>query len=93
MKRNEITISIDHYHEMRDLNEAIKKNYAVYVNYIGGNDDRTYEMYSNDNTIKKLFKENEELHRKLIDFEINTPTHKELLNMSLWEFKKWKNNQ
>ena len=95
MEKNTVILKLEDYNEMKVFNENIKKNHTIYI-YMNGNSRWTSEIYSTDRFVKRIEKTNLDLMKQIKELKepnLNTPTHKELLNMSLWEFKKWKNNQ
>ena len=95
MEQNTVILKLEDYNEIKSFNENIKKNHTIHI-YMNGNSRWTSEIYSTDRFVKRIEKTNLDLMKQIKELKepsLNTPTHKELLNMSLWEFKKWKNNQ
>ena len=91
MEKNTINLSVEDYNEMRDFNEALKKNNAVSV-FWGWNGLKNV-IYTKDEALKHLTETNVKLKLK-ID-ELRSPEKKqrsfdELKEMSWWQFRKWK---
>ena len=91
MEKNTINLSVEDYNEMRDFNEAFKKDNAVSV-FLGW-DGYESTIYTKNEALKKVTQANVNLKLKIDELkspEKKQPSYDEIKKMSWWQFRKWK---
>ena len=91
MEKNTINLSVEDYNEMRDFNEAFKKDNAVSVFWGWNGYENT--IYTKNEALKKVTEANVKLKLTIDELkspEKKQPSYDEIKKMSWRELRKWK---